>query len=143
MLCSELHSLFLYFDPDNIPPVAEFVPGSAFCVGVQLGDVSFVPGSGNTVNTPMDFCNGHWMDWDNSGSVDVWEDQPWPYIGASTGQMTYPIENNTGNPEDLTICPRRAELWGDSLTTYPQSGAYWGMGAAPASLAPHSPQNLA
>jgi len=117
--------LFLYFDPDNIQPVAQFVEGSGYCVGVKLGDVTFSEGVGNTVNEEMDFCNGHWMDWDNSGSIDTWEyGYPWPYIGAYNA-MTYPMENFTGNKDDLTVCPRNASLWGDGGTTYPTSGAYW------------------
>ena len=117
--------LFLYFDPDNIQPVAEFVEGSGYCIGVKLGDVTLNEGIGNTVNEGMDFCNGHWMDWNNSGSIDTWEyGNPWPIIGDPFG-ITYPLENFTGNKDDLTICPRNASLWGDGGTVYPLSGAYW------------------
>jgi hypothetical protein len=116
--------IFLYFDPDNITPVAEFVEGSGYCIGVKLGDIDFNAGAAPTVHDQMDSCNGHWMDWDNSGSIDVWEyGYPWPYVGA-TNARTYPVDTDTGDPDDLTICPRSATLWGDGGTAYPWSGAY-------------------
>jgi len=115
--------LFLYFDPDNISPVPEFVEGSGYCVGVQLGGVTFNPGVGNTVTTATDSCNGHWMDWDNSGSIDTWEAGfAWPFIGAFNDQ-TYPV--NTSDKDDLTIVPRNASEWGDSGTAIPLAGAYY------------------
>lgn len=115
----------LYFDPDALEPVQQFIQGSAYHVGTQLGDVTFNPGVGNTVNAEMEYCNGHWLDWDNSGSIDTWEaGYPWPYIGAYNA-LTYPMEKDTGDVEDLTICPRQAALWGDSGQAYPLSGAYW------------------
>jgi hypothetical protein len=114
----------LYFDPDALEPVQQFIEGSAYHVGVQLGDVTFNQGVGNTVNEEMDFCNGHWKDWDNSGSIDTWEAAyPWPRPGEFNA-ITYPMEKDSGDTEDLTICPRMASLWGDSGTTYPLSGAY-------------------
>jgi hypothetical protein len=125
--------LFLFFDPDNIQPVAQFVEGSGYCVGVKLGDVTLNEGVGNTVNQPMAFCNGHWKDWDNSGSIDVWEASwPWPYLSTDHGPAlatdlinTYPLEKDTQDKNDLTICPRQASEWGDGGTTIPLSGAYW------------------
>jgi len=124
--------LFLYFDPDNISPVPEFVEGSGYCVGVKLGNITFQGGVGNTTvacsgteSGAMDFCNGHWKDWDNSGSIDTWEAaQPWPYIGAQN-ERTYPIELDTGNKDDLTIVPRRVADWGDGSGGTTFSGAYW------------------
>jgi len=125
--------LFLYFDPDNIQPVAQFVEGSGYCVGVKLGDVTLNEGVGNTVNQPMAFCNGHWKDWNNSGSIDTWEAVwPWPYLGTDHGPAlatdlinTYLLENNSKDKNDLTICPRQASEWGDGGVTVPRSGAYW------------------
>ena len=118
--------LYLYFDPDNIQPVQEFVPGSGYCVGFGLGDVAFNPGVGNTVSTETSYANGHWLDWDNSGSIDTWESvYPWPRIGDLNNQ-TYPMQNDTGDVDDLTVCPQAASEWGDSDANYPTSGAYWG-----------------
>lgn len=115
----------LYFDPDNVGNPQKFIVGSGVHYGTKLGDVTMTEGVGNVVNEEMAFCNGHWMDWDNSGSIDVWEyGYPWPYIGAFNA-MKYPMENFTGDKEDLTICPRNASLWGDGSGTYPLSGAYW------------------
>jgi len=124
--------LFVYLDPDNVSPVAEFIEGSGYCVGVKLGNVTFQEGTGNTVvdcsedeTGEMDSCNGHWKDWNNSGSIDTWEAiSPWPYIGA-TNQRTYPVEIDSGSMDDLTIVPRSAAEWGDGGNTYPLSGAYW------------------
>lgn len=127
--------LNVYFDPDNITPVAEFVEGSSYMVGLKLGNVTFQPGTGNTVvnegvdetfeSGEMSFCNGHWLDWDNSGSRDTWETiSHWPQVDV-LGAQTYPMERDTGDPDDLTVVPRSTADWGDSTGTYPEAGAYW------------------
>jgi hypothetical protein len=118
--------LNLYFDPDNVAPVPEFVEGSGYKVGVRLGNVTdWNEGGANIHDLDMDTCNGHWKDWDNSGSIDTWEaGYPWPRIG-DYNQRTYPTDLDSGNKEDLTICPRNVALWGDGSENYPVSGAYW------------------
>ena len=117
--------LFLYFDPDNMSPVPQFINGSGYCIGVKLGNVTaFNEGVGNTWDEDMDSCNGHWKDWDNSGSIDTWEAaSPWPFVGA-TYPRTYPVEIDSGDPDDLTICPRNADQWGGGGLVAPTSGAY-------------------
>ena len=123
---NEYDRLNLYFDPDNLAPVPEFVEGSGYKVGTRLGNVyNWNEGGSNMNDLDMDTCNGHWMDWDNSGSIDTWEAlYPWPEVGDYNAR-TYPTDLDSGNKHDLTICPRNVALWGDSGETYPTSGAYW------------------